>query len=72
LWGQGLAPEGAKRVVWLAFEKKLKLSGIGSFPAIHNIQLRRVMEKIGMCSDADEDLDHPGITPGFKLVRHCL
>ena len=71
VWGQGLAPEGAVGALQFAFAD-LKLPEVVSFTAVCNKPSRRVMEKIGMKTDAKEDFDHPRVTAGHALARHCL
>ena len=70
-WGLGLATEGAKAVVCHAFAF-LKLRELVSFTVPANHRSRRVMEKIGMLHNADEDFDHPKIPEGHSLRRHVL
>jgi len=70
-WGRGLATEGARAVVECAFSD-LKLTEIVSFTTEGNVRSRRVMEKLGMTRDADEDFDHPSLQEGHALRRHVL
>jgi RimJ/RimL family protein N-acetyltransferase len=70
-WGQGLATEGAHEVVRHAFED-LKLESIVSFTTSRNFRSRRVMEKLGMTHDPDEDFDHPLLPREHPLRRHAL
>ncbi|QCA29556.1 N-acetyltransferase [Vagococcus xieshaowenii] len=46
-WGQGLVPEAAKQLLWLAF-CQLKLNVVSAIHDIDNPNSGRVMEKIGM------------------------
>jgi RimJ/RimL family protein N-acetyltransferase len=69
-WGRGLATEGARAVLAFGF-KSLGLNQIVSFTTAANMRSRRVMEKLGMTHDADDDFDHPLLT-GHPLERHVL
>jgi RimJ/RimL family protein N-acetyltransferase len=70
-WGEGLATEGARAVVRYAFEV-LGLPEIVSFTVPDNLRSRRVMEKLGMTHDPDDDFDHPLLPAGHPLRRHVL
>jgi RimJ/RimL family protein N-acetyltransferase len=70
-WGQGLATEGARAVMHYAFAE-LGLAEVVSFTVPGNVRSRRVMEKLGMTHDADDDFDHPGVPEGHRLQRHVL
>jgi len=70
-WGQGFASEGARAVLSHAFGP-LRLPEVVSMTATCNLRSRRVMERIGMRYDPQDDFDHPSITPGDLLCRHVL
>lgn len=70
-WGKGLATEGAAAVVRYAFED-LRLDELVSFTVPGNERSRRVMEKLGMTHDPDDDFDHPLVPEGHALRRHVL
>jgi RimJ/RimL family protein N-acetyltransferase len=70
-WGRGLATEGAREVVRLAFEE-LSLDAIVSMTVPANLASRRVMEKLGMTHDPADDFDHPNLAAGHPLRRHVL
>ena len=70
-WGQGIAPEAARRALRFGFEEA-GLSEIVSFTSVTNAPSRRVMEKIGMRHDPAEDFDHPSVAEGSQLRRHVL
>lgn len=70
-WGQGLATEGAQALVQYAFEI-LRMDALVSFTVPQNLRSRRIMEKLGMTHDAQEDFDHPGLPAGHLLLRHVL
>lgn len=70
-WGKGLATEGAKAVLDYAF-CVLDLPEIVSFTVVNNNKSRRVMEKIGLHHDSNDDFDHPKLTDESPLKRHVL
>jgi len=70
-WGGGLATEGARAVVECAFGV-LGLQELVSFTTGANLRSRRVMEKLGMIRNQDEDFDHPSLPEGHRLRRHVL
>jgi RimJ/RimL family protein N-acetyltransferase len=70
-WGQGLATEGAREIVRYAFEE-LNLQELVSFTVPANCRSLRVMKKIGMTYDPQEDFDHPQLPVGHSLSRHVL
>ena len=70
-WGQGLATEGAHAVARHAFGE-LSLEEIVSFTVPSNTRSRRVMEKLGMTHNPEEDFNHPQLPPGHALRRHVL
>jgi RimJ/RimL family protein N-acetyltransferase len=70
-WGRGLATEGARAVVRYAFEV-LALPALVSFTVPSNVRSRRVMERLGLTRDAQEDFDHPLLAAGHPLRRHVL
>lgn len=70
-WGKGLATEGARAAVGYAFGN-LGLRELVSFTAKGNVRSRRVMEKLEMTRDPDEDFDHPLLPERHQLRRHVL
>ena len=70
-WGYGYAPEGALAALDYGFHA-LALDEIISFTSTGNARSRRVMEKIGMVHQPDDDFDHPHIPPSSPLSRHVL
>lgn len=70
-WGQGFATEGARAVLSHAFGP-LRLPEVVSMTATCNLRSRRVMERIGMRRDPQDDFDHPSIALGDRLCRHVL
>jgi RimJ/RimL family protein N-acetyltransferase len=70
-WGRGYATEGARATLAFGFESA-GLDEIVSFTVPGNRRSRRVMEKIGMTRDPQDDFDHPGLPAGHPLRRHVL
>lgn len=70
-WGKGYAPEGAEEVVRDAFER-FNLDEIVAFTAALNSKSIRVMEKISMRRDQDNDFLHPALEDGHHLKPHVL
>ncbi|MCP5059956.1 MAG: GNAT family N-acetyltransferase [bacterium] len=70
-WGRGYAPEGARAAMAHGFGPA-GLDEIVSFTARGNAASRRVMEKLGMTRNPDEDFDHPSLEEGSPLRRHVL
>lgn len=70
-WNQGLATEGAAAVLHFGFTK-LGIDEIVAMTAVENRPSRRVMEKLGMQQDAEDDFDHPKVAEGHPLRRHVL
>ncbi|HET9124354.1 MAG TPA: GNAT family N-acetyltransferase [Solirubrobacteraceae bacterium] len=69
-WGRGYATEGARAALAFAFDT-LRLAEVVSFTAVGNERSRRVMERLGMTRDPEEDFDHPWL-PGSTIERHVL
>ena len=70
-WGKGYAPEAARAALQFGFGQ-LALDEIVSFTAVINERSQRVMQKIGMSTDPNEDFDHPRLVDGHRLRRHVL
>jgi len=70
-WGKGLATEGARACLDLAFEK-FHLPEVVAFTIPINLPSRRVMEKLGMTRNPDDDFDDPRIPTGNPCQRHVL
>jgi RimJ/RimL family protein N-acetyltransferase len=70
-WGKGYAQEGARAALAFGFES-VRLKEIVSFTTVNNIRSRRVMERIGMTHDAQDDFDHPKLPECHPLRRHVL
>ena len=67
-WGVGYAPEAAAASVRFGFET-LSLQEVVAFTVPGNSKSRRVMDKLGMSHDSEDDFDHPRI-PSDHLLRH--
>ncbi len=70
-WGKGYATEAAMAACDFAFTQ-LDLSEIVSFTTVANTRSRRVMARLDMKHDPDDDFDHPGLPVGHPLRRHVL
>ena len=70
-WGQGYAPEAAAASIRFGFEV-LGLPEIVANTVAQNARSRRVMDKLGMLHDANDDFDHPRIPEGHWLRHHVL
>jgi RimJ/RimL family protein N-acetyltransferase len=70
-WGKGLATEGAQACLQLAFEQ-FQIPEIVAFTIPANLPSRRVMEKLGMTRNPDDDFDDPRIPAGNPCQRHVL
>jgi len=68
-WNRGLASEGARACLELAFDT-LGLAQVVSFTTHGNLPSRRVMEKLGMRYAGD--FEHPKIPEGHPLRPHVL
>lgn len=70
-WGQGLATEAAREATRIGFEN-LGLNEIVSFTVPGNRRSIRVMEKLSMEREPEEDFDHPLLPEAHPLRRHVL
>ena len=70
-WGNGYAPEAAKEVLRDGFERG-KLQEIVALTAVLNTKSRRVMEKLSMHRDPQDDFLHPALEDGHHLKPHVL
>ena len=70
-WGHGYATEAAQAALHHGFNT-LGLTQIVSFTSSANIRSQRVMTKLGMTHDPDDDFDHPGLAEHSPLRRHVL
>lgn len=70
-WGKGLATEGARVCFDLAFNE-FQLPEVVAFTFPANFPSRRVMEKLGMTRNPDDDFDDPRIPAGNPSQRYVL
>lgn len=70
-WGLGYAPEGARASLAHAFGP-LHRDEVVSYTTVGNLRSRRVMEKIGLVRQPEEDFDHPGVPASWPGRRHVL
>ena len=70
-WNRGYATEGAREALGFGFDN-LGLQEIVSFTAVGNARSRRVMEKLGMTCNSEDDFNHPLLTEDHPLRRHVL
>lgn len=70
-WGNGYATEGARAVLEYGF-MICNLPEIVSFTVPANMRSRRVMEKIGLQRDAENDFAHPKLAVDHPLSHHVL
>jgi ribosomal-protein-alanine N-acetyltransferase len=70
-WGRGYATEAAAAAMAFGFETA-GLEEIVALTVPANIRSRRVMERLGMERDADDDFEHPRLPEGHPLRPHVL
>lgn len=70
-WGHGYATEAATAVMSFGLAR-IGLPDIVSWTAAINKPSRAVMERLGMCHDADGDFEHPRVPLGDPLRPHVL
>lgn len=70
-WGQGYAPEAARAVLKDGFER-IGLDEIVAMTALPNANSMRVMEKIAMTFDPQDNFMHPLVEDGHRLKEHVL
>lgn len=70
-WGKGYATEAAHAVLNYGFSN-LKLKEIVSFTVPHNQRSLRVMQKLGMTHNSQDDFHHPKVPQGHILSKHVL
>ena len=71
MWGNGYATEGAGAALRYAFET-MGWPEIVSMTSTLNERSMRVMQRLGMSRDPEEDFDHPRVPHGHRLQRHVL
>jgi RimJ/RimL family protein N-acetyltransferase len=70
-WGRGLAGEAAAAAMAFAFQE-LGLPALLAYTAERNQRSRRLMERLGMRRDPNEDFEHPEVPAGHPLAPHVL
>lgn len=70
-WGRGYATEGAQGAIDFAFQE-LGLDEVVAITATTNVRSQRVMQRLGMTHDPQDDFDHPIIDADHPLNRHLL
>jgi ribosomal-protein-alanine N-acetyltransferase len=70
-WGHGYAPEGGQAALDYAFDV-IGLDEVVSFTTVANLRSQRVMQKLGMTHDPDDDFDHPALPEGHPQRPHVL
>lgn len=72
VWGKGLATEGARAALdWGKDNVSFPRNEVVSFTTTMNHRSRRVMQKLGMTHDENDDFDHPSL-PHWSQRRHVL
>ncbi len=70
-WGQGYATEAARAWIGFGFET-LGLQETVSFTAVVNERSQRVMQRLGMQRNPQDDFLHPAIDADHRLAPHVL
>lgn len=70
-WGMGYASEAAAAWLRFGFETKGYEEIVSFAPAI-NEPSQKVMLRLGMIRDPEEDFNHPYFSIDHRLVLHCL
>lgn len=70
-WGKGYAFEAATKVIDYAFNT-LKLKELVSFTTVANKRSRRLMEKLGMTRNPEDDFKHRKLPENHPLSPHVL
>ncbi|CZP45226.1 spermidine N1-acetyltransferase [Legionella pneumophila] len=70
-WNQGYATEAAKAVLDYAF-RKIDLDEVVSFTSALNKPSIRVMQKIGLHTNSEDDFNNPKVPSVSPLIGHVL
>lgn len=70
VWGQGLATEAARAVLHLA--REIGIHELVSFTSRLNLRSQRVMEKLNMQHNREDDFMHPLLDSQDPLAPHVL
>lgn len=69
--GKGYATEGALKCLEIGFNQ-FEFDEIVSFTAEINVKSQKVMQKIGMSHNINDDFMHPKIAASSKLAKHVM
>jgi len=70
-WGMGYATEAARLCLTLAF-RDFGLKELVSMTTPANTPSIKVMERLGMTCDPDDDFEHPNVEIASEFKRHIL
>ena len=70
-WGQGFATEAAAAALETGFSR-FSLVTICSVTSVLNSASEKVMQRLGMEHNPENDFDHPALPAGHPLSRHVL
>jgi RimJ/RimL family protein N-acetyltransferase len=70
-WGHRYATEAARAALRYGFDT-LGLEHIIAITSVGNSRSRRVMTRLGMMYQPDEDFDHPRVPADSPIRRHVL
>ncbi|HEY0797562.1 MAG TPA: GNAT family N-acetyltransferase [Candidatus Baltobacteraceae bacterium] len=70
-WGRGYATEAARAVLTFAFNE-LAADEVVAMTAAINLRSQRVMQRLGMTRDPNDDFEHPRTDLGSPLRAHVL
>jgi RimJ/RimL family protein N-acetyltransferase len=70
-WGHGYATEGARAALGFAFGE-LHRAEIVAITTPANVRSQRVMQRLGMTRDPNEDFENPRVPAGHPLRTHVL
>ncbi len=70
-WGNGYATEAAAAALGFGFSES-RLDEIVSFTVPANTRSMKVMERIGMTHDPEDDFEHPFLADDSDMRRHVL
>jgi RimJ/RimL family protein N-acetyltransferase len=70
-WGRGYATEAARAALDFGF-REIGLSDIAALTVPANQRSRRVMERLGITYNSDDDFDHPRVPEGAAAAPRAL
>jgi len=70
-WGHGYATEAARSALAFALSE-LQRDEVVAMTAAVNERSRRVMQRLGMTRDPDDDFEHPAVVAGHPIRPHVL